>query len=305
VYEFFDVDEYFGKVWRSFFSLFQLCTLDKCMTSIVRPVSAVYGVTLVYFLFIICACTLGLLNVMTAIVCRDALITAKDNEMKQKQKEELERKKNIILLRQVLACVDVDRDGNLSSKELALLLKSGNATSVQGYSLFQILKNLDVLVDDVLNLYRLVDKESVGSVKTEDLVKAIVKFRGESRSQDVVKLVVQVQGLVFKCGHIDGKLDALFQRVDQLRTTYTNSVYRSIADANLPGVVVESRTEPSQSSTKQTNKPNVFRPTFALPGSIDFARIERANLPSSAARGGGNQDRAGNDRDSSSDSADA
>ena len=292
-YEFFDVSEYFGKVWRSFFSLFQLCTLDKAMTSIIRPVSAVYEATMVYFIFIIFSCSLGLLNVMTAIVARNAFLTAKDNETARKEKLQAERKQNILLLTQIIKNMDVDRDGHTSSRELKLILQSGNITTSEGGTLFQILNGLSLSPDDLLTLFRMVDKEETGQVITDDFIKAIVKFRGESKAQDIIKLIVQVQSLGFKCTHLDQRLDTTLSQLGSLQHTYQTAIFDGIKNARLPGLVPTNKsgsiptsngqTETGRQGVAQEVAKNSRRPTFALPNSIDFARIERTrNLPPSS-----------------------
>merc|ERR1711975_192060 len=99
------VQEHFGDVYLSMFTLFQVLTLDR-WTGVVRPLMRKQGWTVFFFVFFISVASFILMNLVTAMLVEQAFtFMRQDEKEKEKAKEkELSNLKSIF--------VDLDEDGN-------------------------------------------------------------------------------------------------------------------------------------------------------------------------------------------------
>lgn len=85
--------DWFGNIWKSIYTLFQVMTLESWSMGIARPVIAVYPVAWIYFISYIVLSAYIILNIIVALVVNSLQEVAgktKSNDLQDKQSEEMQ-----------------------------------------------------------------------------------------------------------------------------------------------------------------------------------------------------------------------
>ena len=77
---------WFGSVWRSLYSLFQIMTLESWSMGIARPVIAVFPQAWVFFVTFVILSSFVLMNIVVGIVVNSIQTTTEDEEEENRQK---------------------------------------------------------------------------------------------------------------------------------------------------------------------------------------------------------------------------
>lgn len=98
-----DFPDWFGNVWRSMYSLFQIMTLESWSMGIARPVMDVFPAAWVYFVTYVLIASYVILNIVVALVVSSLQEVTAKNEAKKSQKltkdalrDEIEKLRNQI-----------------------------------------------------------------------------------------------------------------------------------------------------------------------------------------------------------------
>ena len=78
--------DWFGNVWRSMYSLFQIMTLESWSMGIARPVMDVYPAAWIYFVTYVLVASYVILNIVVALVVSSLQEVTAKNEAKKSQK---------------------------------------------------------------------------------------------------------------------------------------------------------------------------------------------------------------------------
>ena len=78
--------DWFGSVWLSLYSLFQIMTLESWSMGIARPVIAVYKYAWIYFVSFVILSSFILMNIVVGIVVNSIQTTTEDEEEENRQK---------------------------------------------------------------------------------------------------------------------------------------------------------------------------------------------------------------------------
>ena len=89
-------DEYFGTLWRSVYTLFQIITYESWSMGIARPVCAVYPMTWIYFVSYIIITAIIMMNVVQGMIVNTIMEQeSKRKDEKERQKKEMDKRKKI------------------------------------------------------------------------------------------------------------------------------------------------------------------------------------------------------------------
>lgn len=77
--------DWFGNVWRSMYSLFQIMTLESWSMGIARPVMDIYPAAWVYFVTYVLIASYVILNIVVALVVSSLQEVTAKNEAKKSQ----------------------------------------------------------------------------------------------------------------------------------------------------------------------------------------------------------------------------
>lgn len=177
------VQENFDTVMASMFTLFQIMTLDS-WSDIMRPMLAVQGWVVLFFVgFITVACFL-LMNLITSVIVHEAFEHGKeDKEEKAKEKEE-EKKAAAIELSELFANMDEDGSGAISKVELVRAWKTRKVR--------EKFRKLEIGKKELVILWTALD-DGDGELNTQEFLQGMTKLQGEAKAKDILKLYREVR----------------------------------------------------------------------------------------------------------------
>jgi len=109
---------YFDTVPKSVYSLFQIMTLAKWSSVLVRPVQEQYSWIFLLFIPFLCITTVGLLNIIVGVVVESTLNSAGRNREKEGKETRKMHAKVMESLKLVFEEADTDGGGTLDKDEL-------------------------------------------------------------------------------------------------------------------------------------------------------------------------------------------
>lgn len=190
-------EEYFGSVFKSMFTLFQVMTLDGWMDDIVRHILWFQPLLAVLFIAFVVLTAFGLMNVLIGVIVENTLAAAGVAEQAIEKEQASRRKKALDQLEVMLELSDSNRSGDISLQELQ--------AASQSRSVKAQLETLDVKTTEVETLFDLLDYEKRGTV---DLKKFIVSCRelvGGARRRDIAQVEITVGTLTQRLDSLDRK----------------------------------------------------------------------------------------------------
>jgi voltage-gated sodium channel len=176
------VDDYWGTVPRSIFSLFQVVTLDHWSSSLVRPLVMRHPAFIFIFIPFLVIVVLSMLNVIVAIIVESVMSSAKMNEEKVSKETEKAHAKVVESLKNIFLDADLDGSGDLDLDELNKALQQQHVV--------ERLKFLQIDHKDLRNLFELLDENESGAVPTETFFRGCSRLRGLAQSSDLHHMMV-------------------------------------------------------------------------------------------------------------------
>merc|ERR1740138_1473004 len=164
------MDEYWGSVSKSLYSLFQVMTRDRWSDSLVWPLVRRTGGLALIFIVFLAVMILALLNTIVGCVVESTLASAKANEEKEgKEKQKLDAK-IMESLEAIFKEADADGSGELDQDELHAAL---NRPRVRDR-----MRMLDIPYKDLDLLFGLLDEDGTGLIKTDTFFRGCGRLRG-------------------------------------------------------------------------------------------------------------------------------
>eukprot|EP00392_Amoebophrya_sp_AT5.2_P002629 g2634.t1 len=170
---------YFGTLMGSFFTLFQIMTLEG-WAKIAREVMDDVPALAIFFICFILLTNMAIFNLVTAIIVDNVVECSKDMEEEKQLKEQEDRMEQLAMIRQLYHEMDTDGNGLMSWKELeqapehACMMAFGNACSKE-------------------ELFRMLDVEGEGEIVIDDLVRAAMRVRDSVQSHHVLSLECDIR----------------------------------------------------------------------------------------------------------------
>lgn len=180
------IHEYFGTLPRSWFTLFQIMTLEN-WPEVARTVLAKQPAWVLFFIPFIMFTNMAVLNLVTAIVVENVMDISREVQVVVLDKAEDEKKKHIQKLTDVFHQMDSDGDGMLTLEELQVADLDGMNKELNT-KLFPVV--------DAFELFKILDVDGSGEVGIQEFVHVLghqVNFPPQSKhllgmSYDVLKI---------------------------------------------------------------------------------------------------------------------
>ncbi|KAF4755877.1 hypothetical protein FOZ62_024051, partial [Perkinsus olseni] len=200
---------YWGSVWRSSFTLFQVVTLDDWSSNVARPLvmqsSGVkaLGYALMFILFIMLT-SFTIMQQLLGAMCESAQVCARDNEVHALKIREKENARIVEALKAIFLSADKDGSGTIEREEMRASLKDPKVR--------RLLRQIDVVGTDMVDLFTLMDeaqgtkdgidadeflKRSLGSREFHlEIGVECQLLKGDARGRDLIPISVALQAAV-------------------------------------------------------------------------------------------------------------
>jgi len=209
------LEEEFGTLGRSMFTLFQVMTLDDWPSVARNAMNEMPWIVMIFILFLLVT-TFSIMNVITAVIVESTLESAmtRDADIVKQREQELKAATKKIL--EVFQHADVDGDHTLTKEEF---VQSCGTLEVQRY-----LEEVGVDPNQAANLFDILDVNEDSSLEMSEFVNGMLRSRGQARAQDVLA----VQCLLWRnektirerlqelCKKVKNRMFLLDRKVDQL-----------------------------------------------------------------------------------------
>lgn len=173
---------YFDTVPQAVFSLFQTMTLSQWSTIIYRPIFEQNPAIIIILVPFIMLTTVGLLNIIVGVVV-DSTISSSANNAERERKEQVKTHNRVMdSLRMVFEEADTDGGGSLDKDELLKCLRRPHVRDR--------LKLLEIPVNDLDQLFDVIDEEKLGEIKTEHFFRGCSRLRGPALSSDLHRMSI-------------------------------------------------------------------------------------------------------------------
>jgi len=211
-----ELNEYFGNVGRSMFSVFQCLTLEDWI--VLADVGARHEPwTRSLFMLILGTCTWGVMHVITAVFVESALEASHVRSIDLAKKAKDEYNETCKKLCEVFWRADADNDGALTKPEFLKALAEPGVV--------EKLRNLGIDRSSAVTLFDILDLDGSGTLDSSEFVEGVLRSRGPAQNKDVigmrcdvwrVQLSVQDE-LERACNFIEAKLRTTMDRVKKLQ----------------------------------------------------------------------------------------
>lgn len=200
--------EYFGSVWRSMFTLFQITTLDGWCDDVVRHIVYFQPFMGIFFVVYLLLTAFGLMNVVVGIIVENTLSAAAVSDSAIEKGKVQKRKKALDQLQVMLELSDSERSGYISLHEL-----KAASTSRVVQAQFQA---LDVTQPEIEQLFRLLDYNDRGKVELKRFVTSCRELVGGARRRDIAQVEITVGTLAQKLDSLNNKFTKIEDEVSCL-----------------------------------------------------------------------------------------
>ncbi|CEM30911.1 unnamed protein product [Vitrella brassicaformis CCMP3155] len=209
------LDDLFGYVPRSMFTLFTALTLDGWSNDISRPVMEKDPLFSLFFIFFLMVTTFGLLNIVVGVIVENTLTLSKGNEETLRKRAEKEEQRILASLHQLFSRVDVSNDGHLTQEEFREALKDG--------LIRRRLHQLHLPADEVEQLFHMLDRDGDGMLSVSEFVGGILKVKRDVRTKDAIHTFVMARSALKRLTKVTETFDAFMQGIDSLEAAISGA----------------------------------------------------------------------------------
>eukprot|EP00746_Dinoflagellata_sp_MGD_P097890 gnl/MRDRNA2_/MRDRNA2_39325_c0_seq2.p1 gnl/MRDRNA2_/MRDRNA2_39325_c0~~gnl/MRDRNA2_/MRDRNA2_39325_c0_seq2.p1 ORF type:complete len:669 (+),score=151.13 gnl/MRDRNA2_/MRDRNA2_39325_c0_seq2:204-2009(+) len=194
----------YGTLLRSMLTLFEVVTAGPW--DVARPVFERDPSFVIFFLGFVYLTTFGLMNIVAGVIFEQVLQTKEQNDEKLAQNMLDQERKELQLVRQVLAAADKEQSGLIALDEW---LATCEEEAVQ-----KILANLGLNVSRkrlAHRLYEVVDADRTGAVNLDEMLKRIfqLKTEGMMQNKDMTLLLMDVRHQGRRLERVEDKLNKI------------------------------------------------------------------------------------------------
>jgi voltage-gated sodium channel len=190
-------EEYFGSIFKSVFTLFQVMTLDGWCDDIVRHIFYFQPILALLFIAFLVLTVFGLLNVLIGVVVENTLAAATISDQAMEREQAAKRKRALDQLDVMLELSDSNRSGTISLQELQ--------AASQSRVVLQQLDILEVKPQEMETLFELLDYEHKGEVNLKKFIASCRELVGGARRRDIAQVEITVGTLTQRLDSLDRK----------------------------------------------------------------------------------------------------
>lgn len=209
------IEEQFGTVVRSMFTLFQVMTLEGWPTIARNAMRHEPWIWLIFILFLV-GTTFSIMNVIVAVIVESTLEQAMHQKADTMKQEEAEARRVIMSAAEVFRATDANSDGQITKDEFLKALKRPDV--------YAYLKEMDIDVRQAENLFDILDFDDSGALDAREFTSGVLKARGQARAKDVLAVQCNIWrmekvlcgDLQRLCKEVDSRMNHIDQEVDLL-----------------------------------------------------------------------------------------
>jgi len=212
--------QYFGTIFKSMFTLFQVLTLDGWCDDVVRHViyrQPIMGVFLVGFVLMT---SFGLMNVVVGIIVENTLAAAQVVDKRNEEKQSKQRKDTVEQLVAILERSDSKRSGLISIEEL----RAANQSVVvqQKFAL------IGLAFEEVEHIFTLLDVDRSGKIELQRFENACRELVGGGKRRDIAQVEVNMGTLANRLDKLDFRFTSIEKEVSAIAAMTEDFVHNTV-----------------------------------------------------------------------------
>jgi len=211
-----DVEELFGSVGKSMYTLLQCMTRDAWSSGVARYVTVHMWYMSFFFMVFMLVSTYGLLNLVVSVIVEQTLTAARNNDNKVRAKEERQKRAELDGLKEIFLLADEDGSGELDVNEFLDALKDDE--------ILWKMRSLDLPIDDAARLFTVIDGEGTRALTMEEFIDGCTKLKGAARSRDLLAITAQADTLAKKMDSLGEELqdaERMLHSLDEISVRIT------------------------------------------------------------------------------------
>lgn len=178
-----EVQEWFGSIWSSMFTLFQMITLEgwnDVARYTMKDTIAGPGFVLLTIGFILFT-NLTLLNLVTGIILDHVMTVSREQQRTQSAKVELVQAKTTLVLQDMFLEMDQDDDGEITLEDLRRGVEGNEEIRRE-------LLKLEVGILDIDEIFAMLDLTGSGSINAAEFVDGLMRAVGPASAKHLLGL---------------------------------------------------------------------------------------------------------------------
>jgi len=205
------IQEWFGSLPRSFFTLFQLMTMEGWPDIARETLDTSPWLTIFYISFILLT-NVTLLNIVAGVLTENVLSTSRQDEARRQEMRDEMLVEEREAVGQELAAMDENDDGMLDLQEL----RAAEASQQQAPHLALFLRLADLSPPEAEELFHVVDFDETGTVTYKDYVDAARRARGPIKPKHIIGLKRDIVRLSLELDNVTSLLEQVSARAAAL-----------------------------------------------------------------------------------------
>jgi voltage-gated sodium channel len=200
------IEAHFNSVQASFFTLFQVTTIDNWFT-VAKPMIDIDSKWSLFFVVFIALCAWTMISVVTAAACDVMLAAVTAKAEKEREQQEERQKLFIARLRDAFFDADSDGSGDIDRTEFDAFLQSE--------TLEKLFKSLEISFhkEEMRQTFDILDISRSGTLKIEEFVEGLASYQEGLSTKHVVTLDYSVRRLA---ANFDSKISVIERNVETL-----------------------------------------------------------------------------------------
>mmetsp|Transcript_15995 Transcript_15995/g.41370 ORF Transcript_15995/g.41370 Transcript_15995/m.41370 type:complete len:761 (+) Transcript_15995:56-2338(+) len=174
-----ELNEMFGTVTRSMYSLFQVLSIEG-WAYIARTTMKEEPWSCAFFLMFMGSTTFAVMHIVVAVIVQNTLEHANQRNKNEQSSKDVAEKKAMMKIIEVFSAADVDGDGTLTKEEFIESLTNPNVIT--------LLHEVDVDIRQAESLFEILDYDESGSLDATEFIEGVMTARGEAQSKEILSV---------------------------------------------------------------------------------------------------------------------